>query len=73
MLIEREEEYRADIAKRMGLVLGSQRERKQAALKIAPAGAGPLFDEPGFGGGAGGSAGPLLWTDDRANRNEAIA
>jgi site-specific DNA-methyltransferase (adenine-specific) len=45
VLIEREEEYRADIARRMELLLASRRELRVAAQKAAPAGAGPLFDD----------------------------
>jgi DNA modification methylase len=43
ILIEREEEYQADIAKRMGLILAGPDEKKRARTKLqAPQGL-PLF------------------------------
>lgn len=48
ILIEREPEYQDDIRKRMSLVLGSNRERRQAAARSkakAKADLGPLFSD----------------------------
>lgn len=69
VLIEREEEYRADIAKRMGLLLASQRERRVAARKPAPVGAGPLFGDMNPGRGVFVTV-TSRGTDNRVDRNE---
>ncbi len=49
VLIEREPDYRADIARRMALTMAGATERKQEIAKArgAPAGALPLFGEAG--------------------------
>ena len=50
VLIEREAEYRADIAKRMGLVFAHARERREAHAKAKPVKAAlPLFAEAAIG------------------------
>lgn len=81
VLVEREPEYQADIARRMGLCLAGPDERKRESIKAKtkdqPADHGPLFGgtvESGGGGTAARSTGSSpIKSDDRANRNEAIA
>jgi site-specific DNA-methyltransferase (adenine-specific) len=49
VLIEREEEYQADIRRRMALVLAGPEERKRESIKAKhkdrPIDAGPLFSQ----------------------------
>ncbi|TIN18006.1 MAG: site-specific DNA-methyltransferase, partial [Mesorhizobium sp.] len=45
ILIEREEEYQRDIAKRMSLVLAGPDTKKRARTEIEPAEGLPLFGE----------------------------
>jgi hypothetical protein len=60
ILIEREEEYQADIAARLELADKGPATRKARAIKQAPS-AGPLFgDNDNANGGAGPSTGSLL-------------
>lgn len=59
ILIEREAEYQADIARRMDMVFDSAARRRAHALKVKTARAGgepdpgPLFGTPGVAGGGG--------------------
>lgn len=60
VLIEREAEYQADIARRMDMVFDSTARRRQRAVKVKTARAGgepdpgPLFGTPGIAGGGAG-------------------
>ena len=78
VLIEREEEYRADIARRMALVLAGPDERTHAIVKAkgVAAGAGPLFgdfDAPDGGGGARFTATSPIRTNDRADGPQMVS
>ncbi|MBZ0163887.1 MAG: site-specific DNA-methyltransferase [Notoacmeibacter sp.] len=81
ILIEREAEYQADIARRMDMVFDSAARRRAHALKVKTARAGgepdpgPLFGTPGVAGG--GQAGAFtatsaIRTDDRPDRSQAM-
>ena len=81
VLIEREAEYQADIARRMDMVFDSAARRRAHALKVKTARAGgepdpgPLFGTPGVAGG--GQAGAFtatsaIRTDDRPDRPQAM-
>jgi len=78
VLIEREEAYRADIARRMDLALASRatRARESAKAKEAdkPVDLGPLFggSDTVKGGGGRSTATSPTRTDDRADRVEAV-
>jgi len=82
VLIEREAEYQADIARRMDMVFDSAARRRAHALKVKTARAGgepdpgPLFGTPGVAGG-GRQAGAFtatsaIRTDDRPDRSQAM-
>lgn len=80
ILIEREVEYQADIARRMALCLAGPDERKRESIKAKtkdqPTDAGPLFGgltESGGGTAARSTGSSPIKSGDRANRNEAIA
>lgn len=74
VLIERDAEYQADIARRMGMVFESSARRRAHALKVKTARAGgepdpgPLFGTPGLAGGQAGAstATSATRTDDRS-------
>ena len=79
-LIEREEEYRADIARRMALAVEGVAVRKRESIKARhadkPSDHGPLFANdyapPVTGGGVLCTA-SSLGTDNRPYRNEEVA
>jgi DNA modification methylase len=77
VLIEREAEYQADIARRMELVLAGPDERSHAIVKakgMLDSDAGPLFGgSDASGGGGDWSTAPSLGTHDRPHRNEEVA
>jgi DNA modification methylase len=77
ILIEREGEYRADIARRMELALAGPATRKVEIAKARPPAARgdaapSLFDLP-QGGGDGSTAGSPISADHRADRAEEVS
>jgi DNA modification methylase len=73
VLIEREPEYRADIARRMGLVFEGEVARTKAkAMRATAAEPLPLFDIPAEGGAGASTAPSPTRPLDRADRAEAV-
>ena len=80
VLIEREAEYQADIARRMELAFESSARRRAHAARVKAArtnaapNPGPLFGTPGSGGGPAGAstATSAIRTDDRSDRPQAM-
>lgn len=78
VLIEREAEYQADIARRMALAIAGPAERKGESIKARgrlDVDAGPLFggNSDSAGGGGGRSTGPSHATVDRPDRAQAMS
>lgn len=74
VLVEREAEYQADIARRMALCLAGPSERRATAAKAKQAGKptdnGPLFGDPGLRGGGRRIYGHFADQDGRSGRSD---